>query len=609
MTSQNMSESVEVTENAEDPSTLVCRGCLAEWGEMKNMHEWGLDADFFRYTNIPWVSLQGLPVLLCSECEEDLNKTKSFVDRCQESDKIAKRKLNIEKKEKPKVSQCHVSSNLEEDKLIFSITSPDPDDKIMLPCPFLTCTSRFPKKWLLNQHLTKNHKIAANFKIEQHYYCTIVGCAYSYNSVPNKYFSDRKFLNQHFNKLHKDKNYSCAKCKKMFALKSDLYRHLRTCNLIYTCTMCKKEYTSNESYLVHLKRRHPHIHTKYKQEKKAAKHLSDVEKSNPKENAYILNIKKKKLNADNEEIVESVTKIVKERCDSVSGKPVSLKLNRAPPWVKPELGITLPNIQINEHTNETETEIVQDYEQPMDVDAAIIAEETDVGQPNPEESVNEESNVDNIEEESLTEEVVVEDYSGVPLAEKNSVSELGSPCFVEEYAVQECQEDATVCDLKRSSGTQMPECIPNDETLSSWTTKIDFEMQTDGISTQTVLDEILSLKPQNGEDEVFFSGSVSDTQTQTFASEFALNRCNKETQYSMSLTAPDSSFKETQTCVCFCLSSRPNCRHFDCPSSNPGCCSVISAETQTVDSRRLINADVMFSCSSAETQTCFDGGM
>lgn len=32
--------------------SIRCRGCLAESGEMKNMYEWGLCDDFFKFTNI-----------------------------------------------------------------------------------------------------------------------------------------------------------------------------------------------------------------------------------------------------------------------------------------------------------------------------------------------------------------------------------------------------------------------------------------------------------------------------------------------------------------------------------------------------------------------------
>lgn len=32
--------------------SVVCRGCLADSGEMKNMYEWGLYEDYFRVTAI-----------------------------------------------------------------------------------------------------------------------------------------------------------------------------------------------------------------------------------------------------------------------------------------------------------------------------------------------------------------------------------------------------------------------------------------------------------------------------------------------------------------------------------------------------------------------------
>lgn len=32
--------------------SMVCRGCLADSGEMKNIYEWGLSEDYFRITAI-----------------------------------------------------------------------------------------------------------------------------------------------------------------------------------------------------------------------------------------------------------------------------------------------------------------------------------------------------------------------------------------------------------------------------------------------------------------------------------------------------------------------------------------------------------------------------
>lgn len=32
--------------------SMVCRGCLADSGEMKNMNEWGIMDDYFRVTAI-----------------------------------------------------------------------------------------------------------------------------------------------------------------------------------------------------------------------------------------------------------------------------------------------------------------------------------------------------------------------------------------------------------------------------------------------------------------------------------------------------------------------------------------------------------------------------
>lgn len=168
-----------------------------------------------------------------------------------------------------------------------------------------------------------------------------------------------------------------------------------------------------------------------------------------------------------------------------------------------------------------------------------------------------------------------------------------------------------VCDSpKKSFATQIPEDIRNDVTLSSWQSKNDFETKTDEISTQVAYEDLLSLKSQNSEDEIFFSDpvSLSDIQTQTFPLEFGLSRSNKETQSSKNsqTQSPDFSIKETQTCFCHFESPKPNFKLFDSLSSSPASINQTSAETQTADPRHSVKSDVLLSFSSAETQTCFD---
>lgn len=47
-----MSAPFTILEQPTDPSAVICRGCLAESGEMKNIYEWGLAEDYFRITAV-----------------------------------------------------------------------------------------------------------------------------------------------------------------------------------------------------------------------------------------------------------------------------------------------------------------------------------------------------------------------------------------------------------------------------------------------------------------------------------------------------------------------------------------------------------------------------
>lgn len=160
---------------------------------------------------------------------------------------------------------------------------------------------------------------------------------------------------------------------------------------------------------------------------------------------------------------------------------------------------------------------------------------------------------------------------------------------------------------KRSLATQTkPEDnIRNDVALPSWRT--DNEAKTDEISTQTVFEDLLSLKSQTSEDDMYFSETVSlsDIQTQTFPIEFGLSKSNKETITSET-QSPDLSIKETQTCVCLCDTPRLNFKPFDSVSSSPLSISLASAETQTGEFKFDVKSDDLLSFHSTETQTCFD---
>ncbi|XP_047040176.1 zinc finger protein GAI-ASSOCIATED FACTOR 1-like [Helicoverpa zea] len=464
---------------------VVCRGCLAESGEMKNMYEWGLYEDYFTITAIETSRRAGISELLCSTCEAAMMTCKQFRERCQLSDKILKTSLVARSKKKvQKFRRNQVTCILHDQKLAVLITAPKTDSRINLPCPY-HCKDCFFKKTDLQSHLKKMHCVSDSFEIELQYYCPEENCAYHITSDKNKWFSGRKFLNQHINKVHKAKTFHCNECNQCFATETEFVRHSKICNFVFICQICDTKYSTNEKLMVHLKRKHPNVHQLYKNEKAEKRKLERTKEA------------KRAKNVPSETEMATATLITTE----IDPKSI------------------LENWKFNEK---------------------------------------------------------------IP---KNELTFCDSP--------------------KKSSATQIPEDIKNDVTLPSWQSN---ETKTDEISTQVAFEDLLSLKSQNSEDEIFFSEAVSlsDIQTQTFPVEFGLSRSNKETQSckNSETQSPDLSIKETQTCSCHYDSPRPNFRLFDSLSSSPASINHTSTETQTGDSRLAMKSDVLLS--STETQTCFD---
>ena len=402
------------------------------------------------------------------------------------------------KKKIQTIKGTHIKCVTTQDKLTVSITAPNMESEIKLPCP-LKCKGTYRKKSDLRNHMKKFHDVSEKFDIELQYYCAENDCIYHLNSGKNKCFAGRKFLNQHMNKVHKIKTYFCNECSLCFATEVDLVRHSKCCSFIYVCQICDTRYDTNEKLMVHLKRKHPAVHQMYKNEK-AEKRKQETEGSE--------DAKKTKGN-------------------ELEAKPVS---------------------------------------------ETVVTEEVATG--------------------TVTETWIFNESANKTTESKPEVTD--------------------VCDSpKKSFATQIPEDIRNDVTLPSWQSKTDFETKTDEISTQVGFEDLLSLKSQSGDDDLFFSDpvSLSDIQTQTFPIEFGLSRrSHKETQSCMTseTQSPDLSIKETQTCFCHQDSPRRNFRLFDSLSSSPASTNLMSAETQTADPRHSVKSDVLLSFNSAETQTCFD---
>ncbi|KAH9635912.1 hypothetical protein HF086_002472 [Spodoptera exigua] len=246
--------------------------------------------DFLARTITNSAERSGISELLCSSCEAALISCKQFQDRCQLSDKILKSSLSARAKNKTqKTNRNQVTCVLQNKRLELQITAPKTDARIRLPCPY-NCEENFFKKSDLQGHLKKTHNLPDNFDINMQYYCSETTCVYHVNSNKKKWFSGRKFLNQHIKKVHKTKSFLCNDCGLRFSTETDFQRHSKSCNYVFLCRICDVKYNTNEKLMVHLKRKHPTVHRIYKAEKAEKRKLengTESKKRNKKQETLV----------------------------------------------------------------------------------------------------------------------------------------------------------------------------------------------------------------------------------------------------------------------------------------------------------------------------------
>nr|XP_026483115.1 uncharacterized protein LOC113391380 [Vanessa tameamea] len=260
---------------------------------MKNMIEFGLDEDFHKLTNIKINKADNLSKLICSECENVIMRCKNFQEQCSQSDfilNVVSKKQSLDSANDTKSFDDNPSRNtikyFEHDKkLVLKVMAPDPDAKITYHCP-QNCPERFKKKTDLLQHLIRRHEIETDYVIDVEYYCSFSSCQYHVESTTGKHFAGRKYLNQHVTKVHREK-VVCQNCLLNFPCGTEFNRHLKDCSLSHECKVCDREFKTNERLLVHLLRKHPTLHKKYKMERKNFKRKFqdiDIDKFREQEN-------------------------------------------------------------------------------------------------------------------------------------------------------------------------------------------------------------------------------------------------------------------------------------------------------------------------------------
>ncbi|CAH2064677.1 unnamed protein product, partial [Iphiclides podalirius] len=261
-------------------TSVFCRGCLMEYGAMKNMVEHGLLEDFYKFGDIEASDQNRLSELLCASCEDTLLECRRFRAQCQQSDSILKSNATLNKSATQnsghgvtgesigvEKQENSVSTMLYDKRLVVTITAPDTSAKIALPCPF-RCAETFAKKPELLTHMLRKHDAPKDFAVELEYCCPVANCSY-HPDTGGKRFSGRKFLNQHLSKVHGAEARTCEHCQLRFPTGGAFTRHLDTCNITYECNVCDRQFKTNERLLVHLMRRHPLLHQRYKMERRA----------------------------------------------------------------------------------------------------------------------------------------------------------------------------------------------------------------------------------------------------------------------------------------------------------------------------------------------------
>lgn len=125
-------------------------------------------------------------------------------------------------------------------------------------CTVAGCTSTFGNISNLQMHLNKHHRIETKKIVDREtivqYFCPVEQCKHNQNAG-NNFFKSRKYLRQHYLKVHAIKSEKCTKCDRSFASASLKNQHERCCGIIFQCFDCEWNYTSRECLLTHCRRK------------------------------------------------------------------------------------------------------------------------------------------------------------------------------------------------------------------------------------------------------------------------------------------------------------------------------------------------------------------
>lgn len=129
-----------------------------------------------------------------------------------------------------------------------------------LKCTEKDCNAILKSSSNLKMHYVKHHLKSTLPKQNlpegtiMHYYCPEKSCIYNVSAT--KHFTHKRFLKQHYLKVHAEKLFKCTTCTKAFATHSQQISHAKVCGKIFKCTDCDWKYSSNEALLTHYRRKH-----------------------------------------------------------------------------------------------------------------------------------------------------------------------------------------------------------------------------------------------------------------------------------------------------------------------------------------------------------------
>lgn len=126
-------------------------------------------------------------------------------------------------------------------------------------CPETSCAGlKFNKEPNLEMHLVRRHifpPTKSDPNVIRQFYCPVSHCQYHMDTGKDKHFTARKYVKQHYQKVHAKKLYDCLKCSKKFSTIVLKENHERTCGH-YQCPSCPFSYKSKESLVSHIRRNH-----------------------------------------------------------------------------------------------------------------------------------------------------------------------------------------------------------------------------------------------------------------------------------------------------------------------------------------------------------------